>query len=57
VLPAHKTEQLLQDTSSSFGGITLKIENFYNNTEQDIETLADELAYLIKRKQFSLGGI
>lgn len=57
VLPAHKTKQALENNASSSNSITLKIENFYNNTEQDIESLADELAYLIRRKQFSLGGV
>lgn len=31
--------------------VQLMITNFYNNTEQDIEDLADELAYLLKRKK------
>ena len=57
VLPAHKTKQALENNASSSNSITLKIENFYNNTEQDIESLADELAYLIRRKQSSLGGV
>lgn len=32
------------------GGITLKIENFINNTERDIESLADELVFYLQRK-------
>jgi hypothetical protein len=57
VLPIDRLPSLLGLDDPSRNGITLNIANFYNNTEQDIETLADELAYLIKRKQFSLGGI
>lgn len=37
--------------------ITLKIDNFYNQTDNDIERIADELTYLIRRKRISLGGI
>ena len=57
VLPIDRLPSLLGLDDPSRNGITLNIANFYNNTEQDVETLADELAYLIKRKQFSLGGI
>lgn len=42
-----------QKTSSD---INLKIDNFYNNTDNDIEKIADELAYLIKRKNIAFGG-
>ncbi|MGL5712251.1 MAG: phage tail tape measure protein [Paraclostridium sp.] len=32
------------------GELVLKIENFYNNTDKDIETLASDLSYYLKRK-------
>ncbi len=32
-------------------GITLNIENFINNREQDIENLAEELAFYLQRKE------
>lgn len=42
VTPNDKTKDML-------GGLSLKIENFYNNRSQDIEQLANELAYYMKR--------
>ena len=56
VTPAHKTEQMLNNTSGSVE-LVLKIDNFYNNTANDIEKIADELAYLIRRKKIALGGV
>ena len=56
VTPAHKTEQMLNNASGATE-IVLKIENFYNNTANDIEHIADELAYLIRRKKIALGGV
>ena len=56
VAPAHKTEQMLNNTSGAVE-LVLKIDNFYNNTANDIEKIADELAYLIRRKKIALGGV
>lgn len=56
VTPAHKTEQMLNNQSAPTE-IVLKIENFYNNTANDIEKIADELTYLIRRKKIALGGV
>lgn len=56
VTPAHKTEQMLNNASGSVE-LVLKIDNFYNNTANDIEKIADELAYLIRRKKIALGGV
>lgn len=56
VLPIDRLPSLLGLDDPSRGGITLHIENFNNNTDRDIEQIADELAFLIKKKQFSLGG-
>lgn len=56
VTPAHKTEQMLNNASGPVE-IVLKIENFYNNTANDIEKIADELTYLIRRKKIALGGV
>lgn len=56
VTPAHETEQMLKNANGATE-IVLKIENFYNNTANDIENIADELAYLIRRKRISLGGV
>lgn len=56
VTPAHKTEQMLNNQSAPTE-IVLKIDNFYNNTANDIEKIADELTYLIRRKKIALGGV
>lgn len=56
VTPAHKTEQMLNNSGGGME-IVLKIDNFYNNTANDIEKIADELAYLIRRKKIALGGV
>ena len=56
VTPAHKTEQMLNNASGAVE-IVLKIDNFYNNTANDIEKIADELTYLIRRKKIALGGV
>ena len=49
VTPADKTADML-------GGIVLKIDNFYNNRTQDVEQLAEELAFYMKRKNIGMGG-
>lgn len=49
VTPADKTADML-------GGLTLKIDNFYNNRSQDVEQLAEELAFYMKRKKMGTGG-
>ena len=54
VTPAHKTEQMLNNAGGAVE-IVLKIDNFYNNTANDIEKIADELTYLIRRKKIALG--
>lgn len=43
--------------SSNSSGINLNIENFNNNTDKDIEYLANELAFYLKRKNIALGGV
>ena len=40
--------------SNVSSGITLSIENFNNNTDKDIEYLANELAFYMSRKR--IGG-
>ena len=37
-------------------GISLNIENFNNNTDKDIEYLANELAFYMSRKKIGMGG-
>ena len=42
--------------SSASNGIALNIENFNNNTDKDIEYLANELAFYMRRKNIGMGG-
>lgn len=56
VLPIDELPRLLGLDKDDNKGVTLQITNFYNNTDQDIETLAEELAFLIQKKRFSIGG-
>ena len=37
-------------------GLNLNIENFNNNTDKDIEYLANELAFYMNRKRIGIGG-
>ena len=38
------------------GNIILNIENFYNNSKEDIQTLAETLAFYYKNKKLAKGG-
>lgn len=42
--------------SNGNNSISLNIENFNNNTDKDIEYLANELAFYLSRKKIGLGG-
>lgn len=45
-----------RETESMLGGLSLNISNFYNNTDRDIEELAEQLAFMLKKKKMALGG-
>lgn len=45
-----------RETESMLGGLNLNIANFYNNTDRDIEELAEQLAFMLKKKKMALGG-
>lgn len=45
-----------QTNANLSGNISLNIENFNNNTDKDIEYLANELAFYLSRKKIGLGG-
>ena len=50
ILPINQLPKLLGLDKMQNGGVNLSIENFNNNTDKDIEYLANELAYFMKRK-------
>lgn len=57
VLPIDKLPQLLGlDKNDNGGNVTLNIENFNNNREQDIKQLLRELEFYRKRANRSVGG-
>ena len=56
ILPIKELPKLLGlDKRTNDGGLTLNISEFNNNRDYDIEKLANELAYYLKRKQ-AFGG-
>lgn len=42
-----------EESEGLMSGISLKIENFYNNREQDIKALAEELEFYRKQRSFA----
>ena len=57
ILPINQLPKLLGlDKLQSSNGIALNIENFNNNTDKDIEYLANELAFYLSRKKIGVGG-
>ena len=39
------------------GNLSLNIENFNNNREQDVKELVEEIAFYLKRKNIAIGGV
>ena len=57
ILPINQLPKLLGlDKLQNNNGIALNIENFNNNTDKDIEYLANELAFYMNRKRIGVGG-
>ena len=57
ILPINQLPKLLGlDKMQNNNGINLNIENFNNNTDKDIEYLANELAFYMSRKRIGVGG-
>jgi phage tail tape measure protein, TP901 family len=57
ILPINQLPKLLGlDKIQNNNGIALNIENFNNNTDKDIEYLANELAFYMRRKNIGIGG-
>ena len=57
ILPINQLPKLLGlDKMQNNSGINLNIENFNNNTDKDIEYLANELAFYMSRKRIGVGG-
>ena len=56
ILPINQLPKLLGLDKMQNGGVNLSIENFNNNTDKDIEYLANEIAFYINRKRIGMGG-
>lgn len=56
ILPLSKLPEILRESGIG-GGINLNIENFNNTREQDIKELVEEIAFYLKRKNISIGGV
>ena len=57
ILPINQLPKLLGlDKLQNSNGIALNIENFNNNPDKDIEYLANELAFYMRRKNIGMGG-
>lgn len=57
ILPINKLPELLGlDKQNNSGNLSLNIENFNNNREQDIKDLVEEIAFYLKRKNIAIGG-
>ena len=56
ILPINQLPKLLGLDKMQNGGVNLSIENFNNNTDKDIEYLANELAFYMNRKRIGVGG-
>ena len=57
ILPINQLPKLLGlDKMQNNSGLSLNIENFNNNTDKDIEYLANELVFYMRRKSIGMGG-
>ena len=51
ILPINQLPKLLGLDKMKNNGLSLNIENFNNAREQDIQSLVEEIAFYMKRKQ------
>lgn len=52
ILPIDKLPEILGLDKMVGNNLAVNIENFNNNREQDINQLAEEIAFYLKRKRF-----
>lgn len=58
ILPINQLPKLLGlDKQNNNGNLSLNIENFNNNREQDVKELVEEIAFYLKRKNIAVGGV
>ena len=57
ILPINQLPKLLGLDKQQGGNLSLNIENFNNNREQDVKELVEEIAFYLKRKNVAMGGV
>ena len=57
ILPINQLPKLLGLDKQQSGNLSLNIENFNNNREQDVKELVEEIAFYLKRKNIAVGGV
>ena len=57
ILPINQLPKLLGLDKQQNGNLSLNIENFNNNREQDVRELVEEIAFYLKRKNIAIGGV
>lgn len=58
ILPINQLPKLLGlDKQNNNGSLSLNIENFNNNREQDVKELVEEIAFYLRRKNIAIGGV
>ncbi len=57
ILPINQLPKLLGLDKQQSGNLSLNIENFNNNREQDVKELVEEIAFYLKRKNMAVGGV
>jgi hypothetical protein len=57
ILPINQLPKLLGLDKQQNGNLSLNIENFNNNREQDVKELVEEIAFYLKRKNIAIGGV
>ena len=57
ILPINQLPKLLGLDKQQNGNLSLNIENFNNNREQDVKELVEEIAFYLKRKNIAVGGV
>ena len=57
ILPINQLPKLLGLDKQQNGNLSLNIENFNNNREQDVKELVEEIAFYLRRKNIAIGGV
>ena len=56
ILPIDKLPEILGLDKMVGNNVAVNIDTFNNNREQDINQLAEEIAFYLRRKKMGIGG-